>query len=370
MKNNEWRMISVLDSARLARTPRLLLEADLWPVQGDRFQPTGFPDLGAATYTRPNGVEMVLVESAQSMANRLEAVCWDDSRDDLVPELDGMPYVMVNLSSATGKPRTSSILEFHRLNSPYIMSSSECFADRLASEAGLVARSRQRKGDSEGDSILGMIDMAGLAKACFRFDPNSVLHGVFLEKIDGRARLTRLLSAFVEAENARPAESGGVKLDRVQPSGSAKDGYGNVPFRRIEYVAERITAYFSLDLATLGGYSLPEPASRLLISLALWKIRKLLSDSLRFRTACDLEVKELRVMKPSEFKIPGADSLTAAVSKAIAECRQAQLFADPPITHLTWSPPKRAKKANGAKNDDRIHDESSKNDGDGDASGE
>ena len=30
--------------------PRLLLKATLQPIQGTRFQPTGFPDLGAATY--------------------------------------------------------------------------------------------------------------------------------------------------------------------------------------------------------------------------------------------------------------------------------------------------------------------------------
>ena len=53
---------------------RVLLEAELTPMQGQRFQPTGFADLGAATYTLPNGTRMLLVESAQSMANRMEAV--------------------------------------------------------------------------------------------------------------------------------------------------------------------------------------------------------------------------------------------------------------------------------------------------------
>ena len=33
--------------------PRLLLKAALQPIQGTRFQPTGFPDLGAATYDGP-----------------------------------------------------------------------------------------------------------------------------------------------------------------------------------------------------------------------------------------------------------------------------------------------------------------------------
>jgi CRISPR-associated protein Csb1 len=50
--------------------PRLLLKAALKPIQGTRFQPTGFPDLGAATYDGPDGRKMILVESAQSMANR------------------------------------------------------------------------------------------------------------------------------------------------------------------------------------------------------------------------------------------------------------------------------------------------------------
>src|ERR1039457_3074600 len=60
----------------LKTEPRLLLEAKLNPLAGTRFQPTGFPDLGAAQYKLPDGTDMLLVESAQSMANRLEAVLW------------------------------------------------------------------------------------------------------------------------------------------------------------------------------------------------------------------------------------------------------------------------------------------------------
>ena len=59
----------------LPNSPRLLLQVELAPVQGARFQPTGFPDVGAGVYTLPNGREQLLVESAQSVANRLEAVC-------------------------------------------------------------------------------------------------------------------------------------------------------------------------------------------------------------------------------------------------------------------------------------------------------
>ena len=34
---------------------RTVLEADLAPLAGSLFQPTGFPDLGAAEFERPSG---------------------------------------------------------------------------------------------------------------------------------------------------------------------------------------------------------------------------------------------------------------------------------------------------------------------------
>jgi len=76
-----------IDFTKLNDAPRLLLEAELKPLQGDRFQPTGFADLGPARYTLPDGTEMLLVESAQSVANRMESACWDEPADDLLADL-------------------------------------------------------------------------------------------------------------------------------------------------------------------------------------------------------------------------------------------------------------------------------------------
>jgi CRISPR-associated protein Csb1 len=78
--------------------PRLLMQVDLKPVQGSRFQPTEFADLGAAVYDRPDGKRMLLVESAQSVANRLEHAYLEGDGSRLAPEFDGLPYVLVNLS--------------------------------------------------------------------------------------------------------------------------------------------------------------------------------------------------------------------------------------------------------------------------------
>src|ERR1700756_1112765 len=90
------------DVAKPEVGPRILIEVALKPVAGTRLQPTGFPALGPATYDAPDGnggvVPTLLVESAQSMANRLEAVCWDDAAEGIAQELNGLPFVEVKLA--------------------------------------------------------------------------------------------------------------------------------------------------------------------------------------------------------------------------------------------------------------------------------
>jgi len=105
-----------MDLDTLREVPRLLIEVGLKPVQGTRFQPTGFPNLGAATYQLADNTntQMLLVESAQSMANRMEAVCWDESQKDWVQVLKGLPYISV--VDENDELLTNSVLESHRIN--------------------------------------------------------------------------------------------------------------------------------------------------------------------------------------------------------------------------------------------------------------
>jgi CRISPR-associated protein Csb1 len=192
----------------------------------------------------------------------------------------------------------------------------------------------------------GPVDLRALAKTVFTYDANAILHGVFLAKSDlagGRLRLPRVLSGFIEARNIRGVESGGVKNDRVNPSGETRQGFGNVPFHRTEFTAEKITAYFSLDLSLLRGYGLGDDATDLLIALALLKIRRLLSDGLRLRTACDLEpTNGLVVTRPSGFVVAEEQNLVEPIRAKIAACQQQRLFADPPVTEVMWAPRARA----------------------------
>lgn len=319
-------MPETLNIEALAQAPRILFEAQLVPLQGHRFQPTGFPDLGAARYALADGTEMVLLESAQSVANRLEAVCWHTAQDDLIPELHGLPYVRV--VDAQGRTLTNSILEAHRLNSPYILEGEDkSMFDTLKRET---------------TGLESAVDLPNLAKVVFKYDPNSVLHGVFLAKSElagGRLRLTRVLSGFIEAQDARPAESGGVKNDRVDPAGDTSKGFGNVPFHRTEFTARRITAYFNFDLSLLRGYGmgLDTPAGRLLLALGLFKVRRFLATSLRLRTACDLRVEgDITVTEPPRFSIPTEDTLLAACRTEIENCKHQKLFVEPPVTMVRW----------------------------------
>jgi len=312
-----------INYSALETAPRLLIEVPLKPLQGDRFQPTGFPDLGAARYTLHDGTEMLLVESAQSVANRMELACWDEAKDDLIPELQGLPYILVKRPD--GSNLTNSVLEAHRINSEYVMSSS--FKETFTHEIEYKEKSP--------------INWKKFHTHLLKYDPNCLIHGTFLEEIGGRLRVTRALSGFVEANNVFVAESGGVKNNRVQPG--LKGGEGNVPFHRTEFTAEKITAYFSLDLSLLRAYGLGEDATQLLIALSLFKIRRFLSTGLRLRTACDLTMADgIQVTKPANFDLPAEADLLAECKAKIQSCKP--LFADPAVTEVIWEPSKKKSK--------------------------
>ena len=301
----------MLDLSELDLVSRLLMTVPLRPVQGDRFQPTGFPSLGAATYQTREGPKL-LVESAQSMANRLETTCWDTAQNKPVEALSGISHVTVTRKGAF---LTDSMLEAHRINSPYLLEGKDRkFFDNLKAELGGLEE--------------GPINRKKLAEVLLKYDVGSLVHGVFLAKKDlagGRLRIARALSAFIEASGATVAASGGVKNDHVNPSGDTKSGFGNVPFSRDEYVAERIDCHINLDLAQIRGFGLDQKAQKLLILLALYRVRKLLDGDLRLRTACDLEPvdrENLIASRPKGYKLPSLTDLDAAVKSAITGCKE------------------------------------------------
>ena len=307
-----------LDLTALDNAPRLLIEARLHPLQGTRFQPTGFPNLGHAVYDAPDGTgRTVLVESAQSMANRLEAVCWDETSDDWVAPLRGLPYVSV--LDGDGNRLTNSVLEAHRINSEYIARAKgfEEIASRIGFQKGRPFDARRQ-----------------LVPALLEFDINSLIHGVFLEEVAGVIRLPRTLSAFIEADRAAVAPSGGVKFSRVDPT--MKEGEGNVPFARDEWVAEKITAYFNLDLRQIRAFGLDVDVDRLLILLALFKIRRCLAEGLRLRTACDLDTAGVIVTRPDGFDLPTLDEIESELPGLIETVGSQGLFGESRVLTIRY----------------------------------
>jgi CRISPR-associated protein Csb1 len=296
-------------------TYRTVLEVRLVPIAGTLFQPAGFPDLGAAEF----GDGRLLVESAQSMANWLEAATWNEAQSDQVAELATLPYVRV--VSPEGHFLSSSRLEAHRLASAYIMNGT---IDSVTGEKWIEERLGLVKGRP--------LDYRAVARACFALDPVSLVHGVFFARKawPWQPKIARAVTSFIEASGVRPAVSGGVKRDVVineAKGGATADGYGTVPHHRVEYTAEKITAYFTIDHAQFRSYGLSEPATALLEALTDYEIATLLDRGLRLRTRCDLVVREVRGERPD------ATEAAQRVAKFAADCTD-ELG---PVTEVVWS---------------------------------
>jgi CRISPR-associated protein Csb1 len=314
-------MIDALDGA-----PRVVIRADLQPILGSAFQPTGFPDLGPAEFERPGVAgRSLLVESVQSLANHLEAVGWDAAQQRPVEAIAALPYVEVR----DGEDRflSSSRLEPHRLAGAYIK---EAHLDGSKVGAWMIERFGLKKGVP--------LEWRQIYAHLFALDPLCLVHGVFFSDPAwasfGNPKVRRAISAAIEAHDTRPIVSGGVKRDDVNPqAGEGRDaegGYGFVPFGRTEYTAGRIELRAVIDLEQIHGYGLGSSETELLTLLALWELATLLERPLRLRTACDLETIETETIRPDGFTLPSGSDLEGALAGSSVQ------FAEPGARAVHW----------------------------------
>lgn len=321
-----------------AHRSRQLIDVELTPFSGARFQPTGFPDIGPALFDRPTRVDgtvrweqALLVESTQSMANRLEGVGWDEAANEPVPVLAGLPWVRV--LDRDGAYLTSSRTEAHRLASAFIKDS---VLDGQQMTA--VIRERLRLADDRP------LAPRQIAAAIMALDPLCLLHGVFFAESakvwPGQPKVARAITGFVEAIDVRRADSGGVKRDAVRhrmgEDGGSAEGYGTIPHHRTDWTAARIVASFNIDLDQVRSYGLGDAATELLLAVARWELRTLLDRGLRLRTACDLAPVGASVVDRDGEELPPADALVDRVRSLVPECN-AVLGAGGPVD-VTWSP--------------------------------
>ncbi len=101
------------------------------------------------------------------MANNLELTIWDNARNDIRQEFSGLSHVRVLRNG--NRFLTDTILEPHRLNSPYLLEGkNKKFLQILKNETGV--------------KDAGPIDRKKLIECVLKYDVNSLVHGLFLVK--------------------------------------------------------------------------------------------------------------------------------------------------------------------------------------------
>jgi len=338
-----------------ANLHRVILQAMLVPVSGDRFQPSGFPEIGHVIYKAPRPdrttADVCIVDSAASMANHLEAVCHANSFAlELHEELRGLPYLQCLTdgrdegSGGNSGPRrlvVTSLSEGHRLASSYFVGekatlvvndadSGESFIGRLTGEFGL------RDKGTKTHPLPG--DWWNIFRTIFRYDPNSLVHGILFPSLG--IKISRVLTAHHEAFGAARVGSSGVKFDKL-----GKTTSGQPIFAVDEETANEIRATFILDLSLLrsfglAGNGLTNRQKEFLLELAFWKIRRLLAAPFRFRSNCDLRLEGLKWLggdlsgpHRSADKVVQLSELSVDIQTAIKA-----VFSDhaEPVTRVYW----------------------------------
>lgn len=321
----------------------LVLTADLRPVAGvDRFQPAGFPEVGHVIYKAPrsDGSEeaVCIVDSPASMANHLESICLRGAHDyELVEDLAGMPYVRCVTGSldkngklTNGEVVVTSLTEGHRIASTYFLDGKLIadgkptegkFQDDIAEKLGIVLPG-SKKAHPPAEKWWDVF------KTIFQYDPNSLIHGVLFPQ--WQIKIPRFMTAHLEAFGASRVDRSGVKFDRL-----GKTTSGQPIFAVDEAVARAIRATFILDVSLVKSFGrkdgekelgLAEKQKEFLVALALWKIRRLLSNPFRFRSGCFLQCARISSGDQSA-------EINVDIKKAITE---ANFTNDPRITDVYW----------------------------------
>jgi CRISPR-associated protein Csb1 len=298
---------------QLLQQDRVLIAAELHLANGSFFQPTGFPDIGACVYTDGQGQRRCLVESEQSMANRLEAVCMKAPGLWREPLAGKLP--VIRIQDRKGRLRATNLTEAHRVASSYVLEGTV--------NGTTLQRTLEQHLRLDGNTW-PLDGREKLTQAMFALDPAAILHGFqFMQWEAVGLRAARLLHARLEAtlaeEDNGEVHYGLVKVDGIEPEASAakKSNKGQSIAHKARYVPTAIQASFEIDVLALRERSLVpvsaeedvatdsrnKQAQRFLLALALWKMHRFLTNgpaydartgdtmgALRLRADCSLAV--------------------------------------------------------------------------------
>jgi CRISPR-associated protein Csb1 len=298
----------------------LIVQATMGIAAGlDRFQPAGFPEIGHVIYDAPRTdkegklfIEKVcIVDSPASMANHLEQVCLAGENDpSLHDDLNSLPYVKCVTDQGPqageeppGRLVTTTLTEGHRLASDYFLDGHRLGKDGKPVEATFrdELRTEFEVIEVKKDKTYFITPEAWwtIYQILFKYDPNSLVHGVLFAK--EQIKVSRLLTAHLEALGASRVGRSGVKFDRL-----GKTTSGQPIFSVDEETAREIKATFIIDLAMLRSYGRKQGAGdsekvlglapgqmKLLLALSLWKVRELLRRTFSYRSGCKLRMQSV-----------------------------------------------------------------------------
>jgi CRISPR-associated protein Csb1 len=250
------------------------------------------------------------------MANRLEEVCFADKyTGTLRRELAGLPYLRVMRGD---RLMTASTLDGHRFASEYIMKAKGTFPGTPKKngdpEKEMLVDYIKRELDGTADDVPAA-NVPRIYRLAMELDPLSLIHGfqISLKNVLTFVglRSPRALTASIVGLSSQPVGVPGVRIDPIG-TGDA----GQAIFRKERIVAEKIEANFAVDLGLLAGMPVgSEPTDKeskeaekkrrdvcearrkLLVSLSIWKIARLLKDlseGHRLRTECDLALSSAK----------------------------------------------------------------------------
>lgn len=365
----------------------------------DRFQPAGFPEVGYVIYDapRPEGrsEKVCIVDSPASMANHLERVCQAGENDPALHEsLSGLPYIKCltdrnptfgdgNVTLNPDDPRDNavftSLTEGHRIASDYFLDAyklmadnrpdDRCFRDVLRDEFGLVVI----RGKKKDVFFIPLENWWKIYKTLFKYDPNSLIHGVLFAK--EQIKISRFLTAHLEAFGAARVGRSGVKFDRL-----GKTNSGQPIFAVNDETAREIRATFILDLGLLRSYGrdgrggsegvgLNRRQKELLLALALWKVRELVRRTFSYRSGCKLHMQEMTIRSgdQGDGEVPLATELPPFDIASVITTAE---FAADPVTRVYYPGDKLYKLGKGGKGDEgSAEDDAGDDDGEGESEG-
>ncbi|GAB4232115.1 MAG: hypothetical protein Kow00121_60270 [Elainellaceae cyanobacterium] len=285
-------------------------------------KPPTFLDVGVSQAYLPWEQRLdVLLHTPQATANLIEDSIWDAVKHQLIPELEGLPFVEIYTES--GQYVASTLDLPHRLGTGYLLKNKHAQLEGQRFREGLRQRIRDQ----------------GVYRAAFALCPMSIVLGSFYTHIAGVYKIPRILSGEFVAENAVSMPTGGAVHDPVSARGqginpnhifaidkkSGKDkavkkpseaGLGNIVYVRESFKAERYVGRFVIDTRLVDKSNLDDKAKHLLQVLSQYLVRRLLSEPVALRTECYL----MNTTETALKELPALPELEQQVKKAIKAC--------------------------------------------------